>query len=500
MTDSRDALPPIIGQDRWLMFGLFLAGILSRLPFRSQFLYHWDSVNFALGTLDYDVRIHQPHPPGYFLYVMSGRLFNLITHDPNASFVWLSVLFSGLAVVLIYGLTRDLFGRAAGLVAALLALTSPPFWFYGEVALTYILEGSFVVAIAWACYRSLKGNTEAAWLGALVLGVAGGFRQTTLVLLLPLWIFSLRRLPWRNIFVAIFLLGGTVVAWLAPTVLLSGGLNDYLQASSSIGVGLLGIREESLAGPIGRLGTYLIYGLMAGLLPLGYGALKALRDLRPCGRHWLQDERLQVLALWLVPNFLLYAPLVRVSGHTFSFLPALLVLTGAATVSLCADWTYWRNSDRIRNLAAITAVLMAVNVTFFLAAPTHLFGDVRVVFTTPGWQTIASRDRSLAERIGYIKAHFPPETTTILGQGLDFRHPDYYLNEYQIVPPEIKDNTVKIKLPNRITTVVLFGPTHEGQSCQMETVRLAHGEVLYYTTRGDDQTFVINHGIILTYP
>ena len=29
----------------------FIAGILLRLPFRSHFLYHWDSVNFAFGCV-----------------------------------------------------------------------------------------------------------------------------------------------------------------------------------------------------------------------------------------------------------------------------------------------------------------------------------------------------------------------------------------------------------------------------------------------------------------
>jgi hypothetical protein len=78
---------------------LFLVTLLSLIPFRSKVLYHWDSVQFALATEHYDITVHQPHPPGYFLYVMLGRLLNIFTHDANTSFVALSVVVSAATVV-----------------------------------------------------------------------------------------------------------------------------------------------------------------------------------------------------------------------------------------------------------------------------------------------------------------------------------------------------------------------------------------------------------------
>ena len=44
---------------------------VTRFAFRSHYLYDLDSVNFALGMGRFDPRVHQPHPPGYFVH-MSG--------------------------------------------------------------------------------------------------------------------------------------------------------------------------------------------------------------------------------------------------------------------------------------------------------------------------------------------------------------------------------------------------------------------------------------------
>src|SRR5262249_24558274 len=61
--------------DRWdclLAVGLSLLTIVSRLPYRARMLYNWDAVQFALALREYDVVKHQPHPPGYVLYVGFG--------------------------------------------------------------------------------------------------------------------------------------------------------------------------------------------------------------------------------------------------------------------------------------------------------------------------------------------------------------------------------------------------------------------------------------------
>jgi hypothetical protein len=92
---------------------LIAATALTRFVFRSHYLYDIDSVNFALALKRFDPSVHQPHPPGYFLYVCLGRLVNGLFHDANAALVAIGIVFSCGAVAMIYVLAHHWFGRNA---------------------------------------------------------------------------------------------------------------------------------------------------------------------------------------------------------------------------------------------------------------------------------------------------------------------------------------------------------------------------------------------------
>jgi hypothetical protein len=204
--------------------------LLSRVPFMAQMPYGLDSVQYVLGTLKYDVRLHQPHPPGYFLFVMAGRLGTLLFEDPNRCFVVLNVLFGAACVWIVFHLGRALFDRASGIAGACLLATSPTFWFHGEVALSNMLDCLLVSGLALLCWRTLRGCRHSSYLAALVLGLAGGVRQNTLVFMLPLFLFSIRKAGIRRIALSIAALITVIAAWYFPMVHLSGGLTAYQAA------------------------------------------------------------------------------------------------------------------------------------------------------------------------------------------------------------------------------------------------------------------------------
>src|SRR4030042_6644172 len=101
-------------RDYVFLLGLFFITVFTRVPFGSRLLYHWDSIQFALALKKYDITLHQPHPPGYFLYVMLGRLLNLLINDANTVFVSISLIFSGLAVAPLYTLWKRIFAKKKG--------------------------------------------------------------------------------------------------------------------------------------------------------------------------------------------------------------------------------------------------------------------------------------------------------------------------------------------------------------------------------------------------
>ena len=457
--------------DVLLLVGFFLAGILTRVPFRSRMLYHWDSVNFALGIERFDIRMHQPHPPGYFLYVMLGRAVNAVIHDPNASLVWLSVVFSGLTAASLFLLGKRMFSRLEGAIAALALLTSPLFWFHGEVALMYVIEAFFTTIIALLSIELLAGRRRCLYLSAVVLGVVGGIRQSTLLFIFPLWLFSIRRFSLKQIALAFLLLALVVGAWLVPMVSLTGGVHRYLALNRSTDV----VGESSLIDPTqilvntARVGAYAFYGLLLGGIPLAYALLRGLNALSALVR----DERVQVIALWVIPSllFLLFVH-IRQAGHLFVFLPALFLLVGVGMVKMSRAFAL-----RSRTLLIVgVALLVMTNGLFFFAAPPYLLGRERTVLHTPSLRSIRAQDRYLSEAIDYIGHHFPPERTIILSGGFSFRQPDYYLPEYTIV----RYTDEALDAVDRSHAVVLFGQMEVEGLEGAETVLLPGGDSLTY--------------------
>ena len=86
------------------------------LLFRSHYLYDLDSVNFALGMDRFDPRVHQPHPPGYYLYIALGRLLNTVLHDANLALVLLSIVASCGVVIVIYQMALRLVWPECGAI------------------------------------------------------------------------------------------------------------------------------------------------------------------------------------------------------------------------------------------------------------------------------------------------------------------------------------------------------------------------------------------------
>jgi len=117
----------------WRGLGLLaLAVFLSRAPFVPPALEDYDSVNFALALQEFDPRAHQPHPPGYPVYVGLGILAHALIPEPSRALGLLSALSQALAVFPAFAVFSRLapHRRQAGL-ATLLLFACPVVWFNG---------------------------------------------------------------------------------------------------------------------------------------------------------------------------------------------------------------------------------------------------------------------------------------------------------------------------------------------------------------------------------
>jgi hypothetical protein len=110
--------------------GLALVFLALHLPYIPTSLEDLDSINFALGVRQFDVAHHQPHPPGYPVYIALGKLVHAAVPDEARALALLSIVAGALGAVAM----AALFGRLTGVgrstwVAVALGLTSPLYWF-----------------------------------------------------------------------------------------------------------------------------------------------------------------------------------------------------------------------------------------------------------------------------------------------------------------------------------------------------------------------------------
>ncbi|MGH7790236.1 MAG: glycosyltransferase family 117 protein, partial [Candidatus Binatia bacterium] len=112
-----------------------------------------------------------PHPTGYPLYVLLGKLWSLAV--PLGSIAYRMSLFSAacaaLAGALVYQVGRQLaLAPSAALCAALLFAFSPSFWGEATVQRVYALNALFV-ALATLCAVRWQMRNEPRWLVATAL-------------------------------------------------------------------------------------------------------------------------------------------------------------------------------------------------------------------------------------------------------------------------------------------------------------------------------------------
>jgi hypothetical protein len=349
--------------------GLALVTLLSRWPYRARMLYNWDAVQFALALREFDVSKHQPHPPGYLLYVGLGRLVHATVGDPTQAYVALAMLFSAATTFTVYWLARRLYDRLTAVAASALLAVSPLFWFYGSVGLTYAGEAFGASLVALLALGALRGQARDLYLGALVLGLAGGLRLSVLVLLFPLWagaaVLGTRDL--RRLAGATAVLAGAVLSWLLPLIWLSGGWATYLAASAQL-YGSVVLPTSVLGGSLEdtlRQSRYLLESVAVGLGPLLLAALVLPLLVR---RRGLGAEGRFLLA-WVVPPAAFYA-LVHFgqAGYVLTFLPALVILLSRALLELVSLQTEGRPHWRWAVTLGVLAPLVFVNTGFFVSA------------------------------------------------------------------------------------------------------------------------------------
>jgi len=235
---------------------LFMGALALYAAGRSPSMDDWDSVNFVKAIGHFDMRLQQPHPPGYPAYVFLGRVMNLFTHDARSALTLLSAICGALCVLALYGLAGDI---GAGWAALPLAVM-PLFWLNSEMVLSDVPGLLFAVAAVWLIYRATLADeaTSRRWYLAGGCGLAGfgaGVRpQDTVIPLAVLALYAVPRLLlerglacWRDLLLAAGVFVVSCLLWAIP--LLASVDGDVQALWQPVRVQMAYVREaDSLLG------------------------------------------------------------------------------------------------------------------------------------------------------------------------------------------------------------------------------------------------------------
>ncbi len=426
---------------------LFLLTVISRLPFTSKYLYHMDSGHFALALQNYDLVLHQPHPPGYFLYIVLGKLLYPFASDANTTFILISIVFSGLTVAAIYQLGKELFDAKIGTIAALLAMTSPIFWFHGEVALSYTVEAFFSVFIGLLCWKMYQGKSEYLWPSISILALAGGFRQSSVLFLFPLWIFSARKESLHRIIAGLALGAAVMLSWLIPMVIMTGGPEKYIGAFEELwlfSTGHNSVYERGLPQFLFFLRilcTFIFFSLGAALpflLLAGYILVRSRKT------ALLKSTKSSFLAIWILPSILFHL-LIFIHpanpGYVLILLPPLLIVSSLALRFLNSEISTIVGKGFHR--LTILFVLL-INTSAFLFYP-----------LLASREEIKNHDQGISAIIKGLSTFKPNTTVLFIGpySFYSYRHLMLYLPQFTVYQVDVRTSPTGQKRK-------LFGGAH----------------------------------------
>jgi hypothetical protein len=445
-------VPGALQRHRRVALAAAAMALLVRLPFAARRMWDHDSVQFALGVEKYDLAAHHPHPPGYPLYIGLLKLLAALGIDPLHGMVALAVLGGALGAGCIVLVAGRLAGSKAAVFAAALYIFNPLLWFYGELPLIYALEGGVTVLLAWAALRMEEGRRPFL-LACALFAVAGGLRQSTIILLAPLFLFGLWR-TWRkgHLSPGLFAGGGAlgavlVAAWFVPLCLAAGGYRAYQKISSEHFKILLpqtsilyGAGVGALAHNVEVLTKWALQGIVAGAVALLVLWLTAPTRIVPGLKLLL--GRLPFLLAWALPPMFFFAFFhITKAGYTLVHLPALLtILAIAAAPALEAS-----------RAKALTATILAAA----LGAGLFLFGEDRRPDQSRAWAVVrhefnrgalAEYESALDTLLAAVHRYPPGETVLatmeLSGTGASgadgflysyHRHLQWYLPDYPLV-------------------------------------------------------------------
>ncbi len=428
MFQGKPAVPDVSASARIFIAFLLAFIVVTRWLLAPHRLYYFDSGNFALALDHFNPALHQPQPPGYPLFVALSKIIYIWVARPERVFLIAGLLGACAATLLVRILAADLFGRAAGLLAAALLASNPVFWFGGLTNQIRIFLAVSALGVALLSWRAVTRPASPGWFYAVfgALGIAGGFRPVEATLLVPvvLWAWWQTGRGFRRLALGAAVTALTALPWLAATVIAAGGplrfvgiIHDYAQDQFQGTSAVYGATRQAAYGMVAEAFVWNFFGSLAWIwaVPL------VIRHSWGPGA----GRKFQLLALGFLPPFL-FSSIIHIGDpdQALASVSILCVFGGGALAAVLERF----GSRRVFTLAC---AMIVVHTVLFFKPPSKLAraASYKAVAEVDGMNRTALNAIQSLRRDG-------PLTIVDWGSSVAWRHLQYYFpDDYVVVLP-----------------------------------------------------------------
>jgi 4-amino-4-deoxy-L-arabinose transferase-like glycosyltransferase len=152
---------------------LFLAAFALYFFTHSPALDEIDTVQFAMGVRSFDLWHHQPHPPGYPLFIFLGWIGTKFFHiGTESSLYFVSALGGGVFIAAWFLIIRAQFSETFAWWVATSLLITPVVWMTATKAVTDMLAAGLLSAQLLAALCFLQRNKRILIISVALLGAA----------------------------------------------------------------------------------------------------------------------------------------------------------------------------------------------------------------------------------------------------------------------------------------------------------------------------------------
>ena len=457
--EAPEPLSPI--QRRLVLLGTIVVA-LSRLAALARSLWDWDEALFSSAVQAFDVTQHHPHPPGFPWFIGLAKGLQLVAGSEFRALQLVTLAGALVLFPLMVLLGVELRARfSTAYVSALLLVFFPNVWFFGGTAFSDIPSLALVLFALVLLLRGCR-DRNSYLAGALVLGIAAGFRPQNLLVgfvpaLLATWsrIRSTRSVvqPLAAAAIGLAIIG----AGYGGAVLASGGWQPYREtvATHSAYITAVDSYRSPTRPPLVLLfDDFFVKPYRVFPINIPIAALVAIGVLAGL----LRRRRGIVLVLAIFGPFCLVGWLMldhnSVSRFSIAWAP-MIAFTAASGVSVVAQVV----GAVVRRPSAERAAELGIAVCLLA---------MMIVWTLPALNVVRTTDSPPMQAIHWIRANLPKDTVLFV-HGSMGPYSDLLLGDYR--PRIFNDEAPLLMTHSQKAWVLKEG---EGSSGQARLFRYPH--------------------------